>query len=215
MLFKRPSPPSIPFTRSQLKQLLEFTKFFYRTITSSKFESYEDDEILRNLANDKSIYITRPDKGRGAVILDKMQYINKVETILNDNTKLTRLDKDPTITRENSLTTLLREIKNEGYITEQEYQRIRPVGSIPARLYGLPKTHKIGVPIRPIISCLQSYNYGLAKFLANIITPLRNSKYSLKNTDEFLTFLKSNPQLAKFKMISFDIESLFTNIPVK
>ena len=102
-----------------------------------------DDQLLLNLSKDPSILITKPDKGRGVVILDRNDYIQKLEQILSDNTKFKLLNKDPTGTRENSLTTLLRQMKNEEYLTQQEYRYIKPVGSIPARLYGLPKVHKI------------------------------------------------------------------------
>jgi hypothetical protein len=51
--------------------------------------------------------------------------------------------------------------------------------------------------------------------LANIIKPIRDGTFSLKNNNQFLTFLKENSDLSeKNKMISFDIVSLFTNIPV-
>lgn len=131
-----------------------------------------------------------------------------------DTTKFKIVDKDPTGCCETALTSLLRQMKNEEYLTEQEYRYIKPVGSIPARLYGLPKVHKENIPLRPIVSCIQSYNYRLGKFLAGIIKPIRGSTYSLKNTDAFVKFLKENTSLSINKMISFDIESLFTNIPV-
>ena len=182
---------------------------------SGSLTGTKDNQILANLAQDSSILITRPDKGRGVVVLDRSDYIEKLENILSDKTKFKLLEKDPTISRENALTVLLRQIKSEDYLTKQEYQFIKPVGSVSARLYGLPKVHKTNTPLRPIVSCINSYNYRLGKYLANIIKPIRDSIYSLKNTDEFLKFLKENSHLSKDnKVISFDIESLFTNIPV-
>ena len=41
-------------------------------------------KILQNLSKDKSIYITRPDKGKGVVILDREEYISRMKNILND-----------------------------------------------------------------------------------------------------------------------------------
>ncbi|CAF1555336.1 unnamed protein product [Rotaria magnacalcarata] len=142
---------------SELRSAAE--KFFRRqqmTMLSNKkmyADQKKDSNILLNLSKDPTIHITKPDKGRGVVILDCAEYINKLETILSDNKKFKILDEDPTITRESALTNLLRKMKTEEYLTTKEYNFIRPVGSIPARL--------------------------------------------------------------KTKMISFDIESLFTNIPVQ
>ena len=39
-------------------------------------------EKLKDLASDKSITVCRPDKGRGVVILDKTDYNDKMNTIL-------------------------------------------------------------------------------------------------------------------------------------
>jgi len=111
-----------------------------------------DDKILLNLSKDPSSLITKPDKGPRVVIVDGNDYIEKLENILSDNTKFKLLNEDPTISRENALTTVLQQMKNEDYLTQQEYKYIKPVGSVPARLYGLPKVHKDNVPLRPIVS---------------------------------------------------------------
>ncbi|CAF3881483.1 unnamed protein product, partial [Rotaria sp. Silwood1] len=197
-------------------------KFFQHVQMSIKLRKNKnlngnnDDKILLNLSKDPSILITKPDKGRGVVILDRNDYIEKLENILSDNKKFKLLNEDPTISRENALTTVLRQMKNEEYLTQQEYRYIKPVDSVPARLYGLPKVHKNNVPLRSMVSCIKSYNYKLGKFLANIIKPIRDSPYSLKNINDFLKFIQQNSHLSKNnKMISFDLQSLFTNIPVR
>ena len=49
----------------------------------------------------------KPDKGCSVVVLDRNEYIEKLEAILNDATKFKLLERDPKISRETSLTTLL------------------------------------------------------------------------------------------------------------
>ncbi|CAF3407920.1 unnamed protein product [Rotaria sp. Silwood2] len=120
-------------------------KFFHQANTSLKIRRNKnlneknEENVLSKLSKDSSILITKPDKGRGVVVLDRNEYISKLETILSDSSKFKLLNQDPTISRENSLTNLLLQIKNEEYLTQEEYKYIKPVGSIPARLYGLPK----------------------------------------------------------------------------
>ena len=46
-----------------------------------------------------------------------------------------------------------------------------PVAVLP-KFYGLPKVHKVGTPLRPIVSCRGSITYGVAKELSYIIKPL-------------------------------------------
>ena len=43
-----------------------------------------DVRSLRQLAKNKDIIITKPDKGRGVVIVNKTDYINSMETIIQD-----------------------------------------------------------------------------------------------------------------------------------
>ena len=49
---------------------------------------------LKHLSEDDSIVIIKPDKGNGIVILNKNDYLSKIETILQDSTKFKRLTDD-------------------------------------------------------------------------------------------------------------------------
>ncbi len=68
--------------------------------------------------------------------------------------------------------------------------------------------------MRPIISAIGTYKYKLAKWLAGILTSLwKESPFMLKDTFEFVNKVKEiNTDTDKF-MLSFDVESLFTNVP--
>lgn len=48
-------------------------------------------KILRNLAKDKSIFITKADKGRAIIILDRDEYINKLKFLLMISQPLNKL----------------------------------------------------------------------------------------------------------------------------
>ena len=52
-------------------------------------------DSLIKLKSDKSIIITRPDKGRGTVVINKDDYINKVEHILSDTSKFKVITDNP------------------------------------------------------------------------------------------------------------------------
>ena len=81
-------------------------------------------------------------------------------------------------------------------------------------MYDLPKIHKDGCPIRPIIFAVGTYNYKLAKFLVEILSPLiENNKYILKDTFDFVNKVSHLNTSVDKSMLSFDVESLFTNIP--
>ena len=67
---------------------------------------------LKNLSRNKSIVILRPDKGNGVVILDRVDYNNKVESFLSDASHFKKLDTeilDLCLKRENKLMRFLRD----------------------------------------------------------------------------------------------------------
>ena len=55
---------------------------------------------------------------------------------------------------------------------------IRPRHKQPPRIYGLPQIHKANIPLRPIVSCVNTFAYALSAFLANILSPLRATQIS-------------------------------------
>ena len=83
-------------------------------------------------------------------------------------------------------------------------------------MYGLVKTHKINNPIRPIISSVGSVSYNLSKWLVKILTPLVGniSNTNVKNNVDFINKLTSLNLNFDFNMVSFDVVSLFTKVPV-
>ena len=78
----------------------------------------------------------------------------------------------------------------------------------PPLMRGQPKTHKVGVPMRPI-------THRLAKHLAKPLTQCVGvmSPTHLKNSADLLQKLKNVAHRGK-KMVSFDVKSLFTNVSV-
>ena len=84
-------------------------------------------------------------------------------------------------------------------------------------MHGLAKVHKIvtdGLPsFRPILSVISTPAYKLAKFLVPILEPLTTNEYTIKDSFTFVEEFQSFD--SKFVMVSFDIEPLFTNIPLQ
>jgi len=156
----------------------------------------------------------RADKGNCVVLLKKEEYTNNLENLLSDTTKFKKINVDPTVKKEEKLIRHLLKLKQQNVIDQQFYDKVRPNGSQPARLYGLLKIHKLNHPLRPICSSIGSYNYRLASELASILSPYATNQYTIKNTFDFVKELQSVPADSTF-LCSFDVSSLFTNIPLK
>ena len=67
-------------------------------------------------------------------------------------------------------------------------------------------------PFRPIVSSIGTYNYNLAKLLCNLLEPHIPSDNNATDTFTFVREINNLPMFGKF-ITSFDVESLFTNIP--
>ena len=122
------------------------------------------------MKNENNLVIQKADKGNTIVILDKDSYLKSVETLLKDSSKFKNIPKDLNyiISSEKRVTDLLKKFKNKNVISEETYNKLRPVGSKPGTLYGSAKVHKPLInglpPFRPILSAIGTPIYKLAKF---------------------------------------------------
>ena len=198
--------------QDQLKSKIRRTCENYARIKTP----YKYKKIIENLSNNKNIIILKQDKGRSVVILNRKSYIEKCCKILETG-QFRKLEIDPTKTIEGKLQRMLRSIKN--MFTEREYKQLYPTGSKPGAFYGNAKVHKLRkgeglkeLTLRPIVSNVGTATYNTAKYLANLLAPLAKSDYTIINTADFINRLKKERIPRKYKMISFDVKSLFTNV---
>ena len=92
------------------------------------------------------------DKGVALVVINKTDYI-EAEELLNKET-YKKIPEDPTVRQKNKLINILRNIKTEGGLSEEVYRRLYPTGVGSPKFYGLPKIHKPGISLSPIISSI-------------------------------------------------------------
>ena len=88
------------------------------------------------------------------------------------------------------------------------------MGSGPGTLYGLPKVHKQGAPLRPILAAYNTAAYKCAQFLVPLLEPLTTNNFTVKNSYEFKQSVCSLSPPSTAFMCSYDVTSLFTNIPL-
>ena len=112
----------------------------------------------------------------------------------------------------------LLQLKKDHQITPSIYNDIRPTSSQRPRMYGLPKTHKASIPLRPILCMIGSSQHELAEWLCTILQPVLD-RYSAHRIKDSFTFAKTIQDLTTDSdqtfLCSFDISSLFTNIPLE
>ena len=90
-----------------------------------------------------------------------------------------------------------------------------PTSCIPPKFYGLPKIHKTGNPLRPIVSSKGSVTYGVTKVLAKVLKPLvSKSLHHIKSTRNFVSKVREVTLLPGEGLCSYDVTALFTYVPI-
>ena len=173
---------------------------------------------LKQLSKE-DLYISRPDKGNGVVILDKDQYIAKMDSIINDANKFEEAKNTNHtlyIKKEKEVNKVLLDMKKQGEISQDLYRHLRSTGCQPSRLYGLPKIHKDSKdpPLRPILSMVRSYCDNISKWLLTLLKPFVPDTFSAKDSFVAQKKIVTSPVNNSDSLVSLDAISLFTSIPV-
>ena len=114
------------------------------------------------------------------------------------------------------LNSKLLELKKTDAIDIRRYYRLRCPVPQPPKLYGLPKLQKPNIPMRPIVSFCGSPTYQLSKYLTTVLQPLTDQyRHKLQSTENFIDAIKTAKIPDNCKLVSFDVKSLFTSIPLQ
>ena len=113
----------------------------------------------------------------------------------------------------NPIKKIIKEVKkaiNNSNLDEKTKKRLLPTNEITSRIYGLPKIHKEGIPLRPIVNTIGSPTYELAKYVAKLLGPLVGHTDSfIKDSNDFINTIKNEKMKPNDTLISFDM-SLFS-----
>ena len=182
----------------------------FRAIPPKSNLSRKESLALKTLRDNKDIMILPADKGNATVLMKKEDYHQKILDVLADDAyRAMPCDTTDAISRK---TTEL--IKKSG-ILEEELRNVRPKAPAPPRIYGLPKIHKTGVPLRPIVSAIGAPTYNLAKYLSGVLAPfVGRCEHHVKNSMEFVKTLQDIHVQSTDIMVSLDVVSLFTRVPL-
>jgi uncharacterized protein YifE (UPF0438 family) len=177
--------------------------------------SKEEREAIGSLRKDKNIKILPADKGKCTVILNTEDYMKKCKVLLNDSKTYEKLNRDPTQKYKKQLVAILKDLKDRGSIDDRTWRKMYPTPETPPKFYGLPKIHKQTMPMRPIVSSIDSITYTCAKHIAYIITPVvGNTSRHVKNSDQFSKLVRNFRVEQDQELRSYDVTALFTSVPV-
>ena len=139
------------------------------------------------LKKDPDRVILSADKGNCVVVIDKHEYREKALSLLNDRNTYSILKYDPTGKIQKILNAKLLLLRKSNIISKATYEKLYSSDGLSPRFYGLPKIHRLEIPLRPIVSFVNTPTYGV-------------SRGKTLKADQVL--------------VSFYVVSLFPNIPV-
>jgi hypothetical protein len=146
------------------------------------------------------------------LFMNKADYNNKMKEHLTTTGSYKKLSSNP-------ISKVIKEVKKvikDSNLDEMTKKRLTPSCLITPRIYGLPKIHKEGVPLRPIVNTIGSPTYELTKYVAKILGPLvGNTDSYIKDSSDFVKLIKEEKVEPKDMLISFDVVSLFTKNFIK
>ena len=186
--------------------------------TSIKNNLTEDERLaLKSLKDQDEVIIQQADKGGKIVLMDRDDYIQACQDMLDDTQFYQRETEERHQENIETVRSTINELDNlipskeKKYILEDADKCRMPL------FYGLPKIHKnftTTPPMRPIVSGFNSCTAKLSEFLDSFLKfqAQKCSSY-IKDTKAFICKLDSIKELpADTILVTLDVSSLYTNI---
>ena len=155
----------------------------------------EEYDGLRSLVKDDNIIIQKSDKGNSVVIINKVDYVSRMNELLADTSKFKKLNIQPghdynfLINQELRISKELRSMKDSGTMVDSLYHQLNPTGTQPSVLYGLAKIHKPAInnipKMRPILSAINSPTYKLSQYMNKLLKPFTTNQFTCRNSFSF------------------------------
>jgi hypothetical protein len=190
-------------------------------------------KALIDLQNDPNIIIKEADKGGAVCIMDRAYYGNKIKEMLQDENTYSEIEQNKIKSTMSKIKKLIKQ--HDQSLTDKERDYLTNFKIKVSDLYGLPKVHKsdeiksavqqskssyvqvqspADLKFRPIVAGPVCPTSRLSHLVDILLKPIPQYTRSYVRDDiDFLTkFQRQLDQDKKFKLVTFDVESLYTNI---
>ena len=137
----------------------------------------------------------KKDKWRRAVVINREKCFNKCLAMLSTE-KFVQLQNDPASSLERKGQRTLRKIKQK--LPRDVCAKLYRTESFLGKFYGTAKVHKLlitdtfqNLPLRQIISKLNTAMHKSARYVAKILSPLSLSQYNIESSNKFANMINS------------------------
>ena len=154
------------------------------------------------------------------ILLTKKDYYDSLDQLFNDPIKFEILNEDPRLRNLSTIKRYLNTLELRGEMTKEENKKIRLKFAQRGRAHRLSKIDKqlFKLPyFQAIVDTTNAPHYGVSKFLTNLLNPLTQNGYTVKDSFEGAKMIhKIPPELfdGGYQYFSFGVTSIFTNVPL-
>lgn len=177
--------------------------------------SFASKRTAKFFKQNKHVFATRADKGAGTIIVYLKDYIDAVDGMLNDAMCYRQADSSNVLEELAKIESGLMRILANNYKCKNLIPRSYQPNIVNlARFYGLPKIHKEGFKLRPIVSMKNAPGHALGSAfneMLKVIFPVKphhvKDSYNMKDFVD-TAMIRDNDILA-----SYDAVEMYTKIP--
>ena len=175
--------------------------------------------LTKQFLKDNNLVVVPFDKGIGFCLMTRDIYESKLQPIIDlpqfekyENPR--KNAKHPILKEEERVVNILNKLKAEGKINNELCDQLKPKGSQAPRLYGLAKVHKDNCPVRPVVSMIGSAYQKVAKQVTEWLSLVPECRIN-SSTQAVNNLIKDTKLNSHECVVSFDVSSLYTNVPVR
>lgn len=168
------------------------------------------------LFQNKNLFATRSDKGGHTVVLSLEQYNEKLSEMLGDESYKS-VQSSPLARLVEKETRFIDKFKNDQKINRlvKHLSLYEPRTLLLSKFYGLIKVHKTGHPLRPITAMTGSVGYLVGKVFNKMLNEVfPTTGFHIKDSFRFVNFITHTKIKSNDRLVSFDVVSMFTSIPI-
>lgn len=167
------------------------------------------------LNENKNIVVVDADKGNTTILMNKDEYIAKVETMFQNTEKYTQLFINPTKQLQIENNKIITNLFKEKYINKKQKRKLMTYKSQAPKPHAVIKVHKQDHPLRIIIANINSPSYHISKFINNLLQQIvPDNSYNVSNSFELKLEIE-NLRIHKEDLIaSLDVVAMYENIPI-
>lgn len=210
-----------PILNPKITQFTESLKHIIFTYSHSHIRysniTRNETRALWNLRNNKNIVIKKADKSAGIVIMNKIDYEQKINDMLNDVTTYTLTNINDTAQIKEEADEILINLCSQDFISTKQLRNLVDFTAVCPVFYGIPKVHKTNTPLRPIVSQVDGPTSAISKYVDKLLSTAESRiPYLLQDTTAFLQLIEENKHTYNNSiLVTLDVVSLYTNIPQK